>query len=451
MLAISGLHVGSVAAVFFFLFSLVGKRIRFLLLRGRVKPLAALLCFLPVFFYGFVAGGSPSTTRAVIMVSVFLLTFVTGRQADLSNTLAAAALCILVVSPPCLFMVSFQFSFVAMLFLICSMLFWKKRDPAEGLAGRARAYVLRAVLVSVFISFGLAPLEMFHFNRITWAGLVMNPVLIPVFSFFIVPLCLMGVFFQMIWAPLAGACFFLGGLILKPCLALIQWMSVQGFAYGTTITPSPAWVVSCYTLVLVVRQLAVFYTNKGEDGGKVPVVFRRVAAGVCLAVFSVCAFQTVQWARNRLWDDRLKVTVLDVGKGSAALVELPQGVNFLVDGGGFSSNAIFDTGRWIVAPFLWKKGIRTIHYLVLSHPDTDHMNGLVYVARHFNCQQLWINGERPATKGFHDLMKAARQNNIAVVPKSGDSPGFFLAKGRDHRASPCSRRAGQHTPICRVQ
>ena len=118
LLAISGLHIGIVATVAFVLLQLLMGRIKLLLWRAWSRKSAALLALFPVFIYGAVAGFAPSTQRAVIMVAVFLLTFLVEKEQDALNTLALAALIILTLDPPALYSISFQLSFAAVLAII---------------------------------------------------------------------------------------------------------------------------------------------------------------------------------------------------------------------------------------------------------------------------------------------------------------------------------------------
>ena len=121
VLAISGLHIGIIATVFFFLFTFLLSRFSALLWNARVKKIAALAAILPVLFYGILSGMSPSTQRAVIMVTIFLLAFPLEREQDLINTIAVAALLILIFFPPGLFSISFQLSFTAVLAIVTGM------------------------------------------------------------------------------------------------------------------------------------------------------------------------------------------------------------------------------------------------------------------------------------------------------------------------------------------
>ena len=101
----------------------------------------------------------------------------------------------------------------------------------------------------------------------------------------------------------------------------------------------------------------------------------------------ILILDTGYWLHQRFWHRDLRVTVIDVGLGSASLLELPGGYTILVDGGGFSDNSSFNVGEKIIAPFLWRKKIQTVDTLILSHPNSDHLNGLIYIARHFNVKK----------------------------------------------------------------
>jgi len=88
----------------------------------------------------------------------------------------------------------------------------------------------------------------------------------------------------------------------------------------------------------------------------------------------------------------------------------------MIDGGGFSDNASFDVGSRIIAPLLWQRKIRTVDLLILSHPNSDHLNGLIYIARHFNVKKIWTNNEDRNTEGYRQFRDAIAKQNIAVAP-----------------------------------
>jgi competence protein ComEC len=83
-----------------------------------------------------------------------------------------------------------------------------------------------------------------------------------------------------------------------------------------------------------------------------------------------------------------------------------------VDGGGFADNAVFDVGARVIAPFLWRKKIKTVETLILSHPNSDHLNGLIFIAEHFRVRDIWTNGEKRQTLGYQRLREIIAETKI---------------------------------------
>jgi competence protein ComEC len=118
LLVINGMHLGMVAAVVFFLSFWLLRRSPWLMLRVNVVKIATLLAAGPVVAYAWLAGGSPSTQRAEIMVLAYLFLVLLGRPREVWSALALAALAVLVLNPLRLYYVSFQLSFISVAALI---------------------------------------------------------------------------------------------------------------------------------------------------------------------------------------------------------------------------------------------------------------------------------------------------------------------------------------------
>jgi competence protein ComEC len=107
----------------------------------------------------------------------------------------------------------------------------------------------------------------------------------------------------------------------------------------------------------------------------------------------------------------LKLTFVDVGHGDSILIEFPKGKKMLIDGGGLYEDR-FDTGKSVIAPFLWQKKIRKIDILVLTHPDPDHVKGLNFIASQFPIGQFWENGLETQSEPYLRLKETLRQKQI---------------------------------------
>jgi competence protein ComEC len=139
---------------------------------------------------------------------------------------------------------------------------------------------------------------------------------------------------------------------------------------------------------------------------------RPIHRAIVMLLLCAASADLFYWIHQRFLCNDLRVTAIDVGQGSAALLELPRGFTILVDGGGFADNQSFDVGERIVAPFLWRRKICSVDLLVLTHPNSDHLNGLLYIARHFHAKTLWSNGQAADTAGYRQLMEILEQNKI---------------------------------------
>jgi competence protein ComEC len=119
--------------------------------------------------------------------------------------------------------------------------------------------------------------------------------------------------------------------------------------------------------------------------------------------------------------DRFRITFLDVSQGDSALLELPGGEVVLIDGG--ATYERFDMGRGVVAPYLWNRGIRTIDYVIATHPQLDHVGGLTYVLRHFTVRHFWGTGDTRQERFYQQLTEALAHQGVTehVVSDKDDT------------------------------
>lgn len=173
VLALSGLHIGFLYALFWFLFSPLWHR------WPRLKP--ALLPFIVLFLWGFafLTGLSPSVVRSVIMFSLLALSNLQPEKPLTLNTLAATAFLMLLCHPFWLFDVGFQLSFTAVaaiLFIQPKLYAWIK------IKNRMLRYLWGIATVSIAAQIGTAPLVLFYFSRFSTHFLLTNLWVIPMVS-----------------------------------------------------------------------------------------------------------------------------------------------------------------------------------------------------------------------------------------------------------------------------
>ncbi len=191
LIAISGLNFALVAGMLFFVARGLLCLSETLALNRPIKKWAAVLAFLGAGFYFLVAGPTPPTERAFLMIGVVLLAVLVDREAISMRLVAWAAAAILLVLPESLLGASFQMSFAAVVALVAAYEALRHRFAdlrAElGIWGRVGLYAGAVVLATVIGSAATGIYAAYHFNRFPLYGLAANMIAVPVTAHWIMP------------------------------------------------------------------------------------------------------------------------------------------------------------------------------------------------------------------------------------------------------------------------
>ncbi len=249
LLAISGLHLGMLAGLGFLAVFWLLRRFPSLLLRINAVKLATVLAAGPVVAYAWIAGGSPSTQRAEIMILAYLLLVLLGRPREVPSALALAALIILVLSPLLLFSLSFQLSFISVAALVYFLPRWLAppdperlpRSPGRKWGRRTLFWVKGALCASFVATLATAPLVAASFHLVSILGVVINLAAIPLVNGLAVPLGLLALTAESLHlTPLAQGLLALGQIPLKLAYTAISWgAAMPGSAFTL---PAPTWL-----------------------------------------------------------------------------------------------------------------------------------------------------------------------------------------------------------------
>lgn len=174
ILAVSGLHVGIVNGILFFIFGFIRKK--------EHLWIKIVCCILGIWAYACLTGMSPSVQRASIMCSMVSMALILKRNTSTYNSLAAAAFISLLISPNDLFSVSFQLSYIAVLSIVYFGQKIQNLISPESIVG---GYIWGIIAVSIAVQIGTMPLTLLYFGAIPTYSLITNIVVIPL-SFLIV-------------------------------------------------------------------------------------------------------------------------------------------------------------------------------------------------------------------------------------------------------------------------
>jgi len=107
---------------------------------------------------------------------------------------------------------------------------------------------------------------------------------------------------------------------------------------------------------------------------------------------------------------KLSVSIIDVGQGDAILLEFPGGKRMLVDAGPLSQR--FNAGERIIAPFLKRKGITHLEYLLITHSHSDHLGGTLALLQSIRVDTIVMSPFRGSSYQVRSILQAAEENNV---------------------------------------
>ncbi len=404
VLSISGLHVAMLGLVVFALIRFGCAWSTYCLLRWNLLKVAAFFSFLAVIFYTALAGAMVPTVRSAIMIGVYQLAVLLDREEEVFTSLALAALLIALVWPGVVADISFQLSFLAVLFIVWGVRKMqarrapKRRDELPQERRWLREKLRQAAphfMVPLLATLGTGPLIAHYFGHLSLAGFVANPLIVPLIGFIVVPIGLLVGFLAVVAPQAAPSLVWLTDKLLTLTLWLVDWLARLPFANIGVPAPNAWEVIGLYSLILLL------FTLKRN---------RYVFAAMVLVVTGLCA-DGYYWWQERWRRANLRVTHLNVGQGDAAVVELPGSKVLLLDAGG-TAFGDFDPGESIVAPFLRARKILKVDYLAVTHPRIDHYGGMRAIAAEFSPTEFWSGDGRGKAGRFEDLEEALAQAKI---------------------------------------
>ena len=342
----------------------------------------------------------PPVVRAGIMAAVVLLGTLLYKDVDLVNVVSFAGLMILFVSPVFLFDVGFQLSFASVFGIL--LLYPHLRKLVSTWVGRSHMklwkWIIMPALISVSVELILFPILAYYFNMIPLVVVVANIFIVPLAGLSVVLACFT-VFSAIFSFSVAGIFSASNWLCLDLTLRLTEFFASLPAAKLSISTPSTfAFLLYYLFLWMIVASLASR---------------RKYLLFSVLIVANVFIWR-LAFSRS---DDPLKVTFLDVGQGSCAVVEAPNGENLIINAGERSEN--YDAGEYLVVPFLNHSGITEVDRLILTGTDASNFSSALSIAENRRIQTVFMPTGSDLADGQDDDSISRSLNQIVSLDSIG--------------------------------
>ncbi|MFQ5351529.1 MAG: DNA internalization-related competence protein ComEC/Rec2 [Candidatus Binatia bacterium] len=392
VLAISGLHMGLVSGVLFWLTRRLGLLFRAYAASHDVKRPAALVAASGLFAYAALSGGGVSVERSVLMVGCWLAAAWWGMKIAAADSLALAAIVLAFSAGSVVREAAFQLSFAAVGGLL---LFARLRADSAKRHGQQRRPLISLAVNGLGVSLvawcSTLPLAAQHFGRVSLVAPLTNLVGLPIVTGTVVS-GLAGAVALALCPPLAPPLFGIASICADAILGIAGSAAVLPGA-GRNV-PAPGWPMIGLLYALATSRLL----RRGRPR-------RWALAALGLALAGVLG----QGIHERYRSDLLRITFVSVGQGDSTILRLPGGGVMVVDGGSPGR------GKLAVAPQLRRMWVRTIDYLVASHVQDDHWRGLEDLLEGFTIRQFWYSGGDCQHWRFRRFLDKLRQNGVEVL------------------------------------
>ena len=370
LLAVSGLHVGFLAA-------LLAAGLSFC----RISPGAqAGWTAVALAAYTGLVGAAPSVVRASVMAGLALASRAGEREVSPWQWWGAAACGMLAWRPADAFDLGFALSFgsVGGLIALRAPLLAILRAAERGAGFR---WIAAGVVATTASSAGTLVVQSAAFGWLSPVGFIVNAIA--------VPLC--GVALPLVWVglgldaampeALAGPIASAAGAAMGALILLVSWVSRVSGAW----VPGPMGWAGASVAVL---------------GGAALLARRLPGVGVLIAASGLALAIASRPPRGPVWE----VTWLDVGQGDAIAIQFPDGATWLVDAGRAWEGG--DEGRRTVLPWLRRQGVRSLEWLITTHPDLDHIGGAGSVLAGIPVRRWGSGGPVGSNEAYLDLVSA---------------------------------------------
>lgn len=394
ILSVSGLHVALVCFILIIFFKAI----------NLPRKVYIILTMLLLIFYCLLTGARPPTVRSTIMIEIILFGLLIFREVNFYNSLALAALIILLKNPQDLFSIGFQLSFSAVFsivyftpkienFLNPPSVIKRIKPEKITLLKRLKNFCIKSLSVSLAAWLGTLILVVYYFNIFSPVTVLANLLIVPLVTL-IMASGFTFLFFGFLSPALALIFSAALDIFLNLLLISINLFSNLPFAFFRIPSISILEVGLYFCFLFLIAN----YKRLRLSFGK-------------LCIILVLCLNCLIWPQLfKPVNHELKITFLDVGHGDSIFIEFPYAGNMLIDGGAGGQS---DKGEWIVSPFLWHKGVGKIDAVVVSHPHADHVGGLATVINNFKLNYAFNNGQALPSLSYKNYISALKKKKVS--------------------------------------
>ena len=391
MLAVSGSH-------FVYIILAVTYINKFL----KRKRLGQILMIIVIILFMNLTGNTGSVVRSGIMAALGIIASIIHRKADIWNNMAIAMLIQIILNPYIIFDVGVQLSYGGVIGIVA---FNKVvTNSIEQLSNKINNYIKESISVTISANIVIIPIMMYTFNTISFSFVISNLIAGAILGI-IVLYAFALIFLYIVLHKFISPLFIILNLMLKILISIAHICSLIPFSKIYVVTPNVVLIIFFYLFLylLVKKQNSMILSKK-------TIAFFTIAIVILNFIYPVITSKR----------DNLEINFIDVGQGDSTLIRVSN-KTILIDGGGSSYGETFDVGEQTLFPYLLDRGINAIDYVIVSHFDSDHCQGLNFIMENMKVKNAIISDLGQESNEYDTFLSLAKkQNTNLVYVKMGD-------------------------------
>ena len=429
ILAISGLHLSILGLA---LFELLRKKLSVNVSAGFVSIF--------ILLYGIFIDAGPSSLRAISMLFIRFLSLSIGRTYDSKNTLYIIAFIFLMIRPYLLFHAGFQFSYVAIFALNSELSVVRIRKKEKYLSDKDDENRIIGIKIEEFkipgvilLTIFLFPITIYHYFTYPLYSIFVNLIVIPLMAF-VLGFGLASLGLSFLYLPLGKVFAFVVHLIFivydKLC-ELVEFLPGHLLVLGRpTLLEIVYYYIIIFLVIAIINENTKYVLKNYKHNKNIEVEDRVISVNkykksqlikILSCVFALIFSSLIISIRTH---SDMRMTFISIGQGDSILIE-SKNLILTIDGGSSSNTS---NGQYIMSPHIKSRAIDHIDYAFITHADSDHTNGIIYLLENENEVNIY-NLVLPITATddfkFNKLKDLAISRNVNLIyMKEGDTKRF---------------------------
>ena len=419
ILAISGMHMSYIYMVI----SISLKNI-------TGKKSSNIITIIILVVYTIMIKGSSSAIRAMITTVLALGAKLTHRKNNNWNSLAISILCILIINPFAIRQLSLQLSYIgviailifnpSILYLLNNVKIINKNSNFKFVSSK----INESISIMISVQLGILPIIIYNFNKINLSFIFTSFIS----GILIIPIMILGILF-LLFSIVNLKCLDIIYKILAVNLnffvkILIYISDKFGNNQIGKIYITRPNIISIIIYYIIILLFGIYISNikvkrKSMTQIRIKNIIRLIQykmkyekiirlKNVLLLVIVMSVVFTIFNSKKQL-----EIDFIDVGQGDSTLIITPTNKKILIDGGG-SEKEEDNVGKNILLPFLLKKKVLSIDYIIISHFDSDHCGGLLYIINEIKVKNIIIGKQYETSNNYEKFCKILKGKNIKV-------------------------------------